>query len=854
MLHLVRALRHVAPVAIMCGAAGLTLTLLQKLSRTLDYHTVTHELYALHLGPIAGAVAATLLGYAALVGQDAAILKFLGVRIKAPALVVGAICGSALGNIVGLGPLSGGAVRSRVYGAVGTSGEHVARLMAWIAVGCSFGLTMVAALDAVVWPTAIATMLRVPPSGVRTGGVVALCCGVGAIVLWRRRHPVLQLGRIASPWPTPGFARNLVALVSVHLLTAGATLWILLPHGKNAFLPFMAVFALATGLGALSRVPGGLGVFETAIMFGVSRSVPPSQVMASLIAYRLIYSFLPLLLSAGLLAAFELRAVSAQMASPGMARLKRGAGQLAPTMIGVVTFTIGVMLLLSGATPAFNHRLAILAMRLPLWVVESSQFVESLLGVVLLFVARGLSSRLDGAWWMATVIAALSLVLSLTKGLAFGEAGVLLCLVLLLIAARRLFNRPAWFLQDPFTPGWFVAIAAVIVFTVGMFLFAFRNVAYAHDLWWQFAFDAKAPRALRATMAAATLAGAIGLWQLLRLAPGRMRLPTEADFDRAAAIVRAQERSNALLAMMGDKSFLFNDAGTAFLMYAKRGRSWVALYDPVGNPSEWGELIQRFIAMAHRHGGRAAFYQVRPETLSAYLDAGLHLMKLGEEAWIDLDGFRMEGASRSNLRYALKRGPRDGLTFTIIPESEAAAAIPVLQDISDGWLRSRGAKEKGFSVAGFEPRYVASQSVALVSQDGRPVGFATFMTTGLRTEATVGVMRHLPDASAYAMEFLFTQLALELKRSGFRRLSLGVAPLAGLASTPLSSAWHRVGGLVWRHGNKLYDFQGLRRFKNKFSPVWEPRYLAASGTVGQFVALADVVALTGARSEPKWAA
>ncbi len=818
----------------MIGTIILALALMQSLSTAMDYHAIVRVLYAIPFWHLACAVAATLVSYLAILGRDATILRYIEARIRTPVLIVGAVCSSALGNIVGFGPLSGCAVRYRVYAAMGVGGEQVARLTAWITLGIGAGVAMFAALDAMFSAKAVAAMLMVSRMGLQMGCVAVLSLGAAAVALCRRDRTMLRVGRICVTWPSRGFLLGQFALIALKLLSAGLALWILLPAGKPGFLPFMAIFSLATGLGGLSHVPGGLGVFDTAIVFLAGQDISSSHAVAALVGYRLIYFLLPLLLSAGLLAGFELRRVPAHMASPAMLRFRRGIGQLAPPVLGVTTFSIGVLLLLSGATPAFSHRLATLAMTLPLWAVESSQFLESLLGVLLLFIARGLSGRLDGAWWMALGVASVSLVLSLVKGLAFGEAGLLLCLILLLLATRRQFNRPAWFLRETFTPGWFLAIAVVIAITFGMLFFAFRNVAYCHDLWWKFAFDAKAPRALRATVGAAILAGGIAMWQLLRLAPGRVRLPSLADLEAAAAIVRGQGRSDAMLALMGDKSLLFSETGTAFLMYAKRGRSWIALHDPVGDPAEAPALIQRFIALAHSHGGRAAFYQVRPETLSLYLDAGLHLVKLGEEALIDLDSFSLAGPQRSNLRYARKRGARDGLSFALIPQAEVAAALPVLQGISDDWLRSRRAKEKGFSVAAFEPRYIEAQSVALVLQDGRPVGFATYMATDPGTEATIGVMRHVPEASGYAMEFLFTELALALQHRGCRRLSLGAVPLSGLARTPLSSPWHRMGGLVWQHGNALYDFQGLRRFKNKFAPRWEPRYMAASGTVGSF--------------------
>jgi phosphatidylglycerol lysyltransferase len=171
----------------------------------------------------------------------------------------------------------------------------------------------------------------------------------------------------------------------------------------------------------------------------------------------------------------------------------------------------------------------------------------------------------------------------------------------------------------------------------------------------------------------------------------------------------------------------------------------------------------------------------------------------------------------------------------------------MLSKVSDAWLNGRHAREKGFSVAAFDVDYLMTQSAIVVRRNGTPVAFATFMTTDLHIEATVGVMRYAAAASPYAMEYLFTKLALHLGRAGFRRLSLGMAPLSGLAPTPLAAAWHRIGHLLWRFGERLYHFRGLRTFKSKFDPDWQPRYLAASGTFGPFLALADLALLTSNR-------
>ncbi|HLZ65291.1 MAG TPA: bifunctional lysylphosphatidylglycerol flippase/synthetase MprF [Aliidongia sp.] len=836
-------------------ACGIVLALLHGLSHGIDYHKMVSALRHTPNRLLIWSAAATALSYVTLIARDVCALRYVGARIPASALLLGAFCGSALGNAVGFGALTGGAVRYRAYGAVGVQPDQITRIMLFITVGFAIGLGAYAAASAVLADQAIGHLLHLAPVGLHAGGIATLV-SIGLMVLFCavRRQPV-RLGRWRIEIPSAGLTFTQILLTALDLAGAAAALWVLLPvpphEARIDFATFSAIYAAATALGVISHVPGGLGVFEAVVVFALGSRAHPeleTAALAALLAYRAVYFLLPLMLAGVLLAMYELARLAGR-ATGTTERVLRGAGLLAPIYLSVFTFAVGIMLIVSGATPAFGKRLALLQDLVPLWAVEMSNFFGSLAGVLLLFVARGLFHRLDGAWWVALLLAIINLGLSLAKGLAWDEAAVIAFFILMLLATRREFTRPASLLRQPFTAEWFAGIAVVLAGSSWILFFAFRDVAYTHELWWHFEFDEQAPRALRALLGMAVLALVLGTGQLLRTAPGRVAPPSAGELDQAEKIIGEQGRSEAMLAMMGDKSFLFSASGRSFLMYAKRGRSWVALYDPVGPREEWPELIWRFVELADEHGGRAAFYQVRAESLPLYLDAGLKLLKLGEEAIVPLADFTLQGGRWSGLRYALKRGEREGLAIEMLAPEEAERRIATLTRISDAWLASRRAKEKSFSVAAFEPSFIAAQSVALLTQAGDPVAFVSLMTTDRRKEATVGIMRHTPAASPYAMEFLFTCLARHLREDGFERLCLGMAPLAGIGRTPLSSRWHRIAGLVWEHGGRVYNFQGLRTFKNKFHPDWEPRYLAASGAIGPFVALADVVALAGGGSK-----
>ncbi len=838
------AYRHLAVGLAALALVSVAFWGLEKAAAGISFHAVVAALRATPRSALLTALAATAASFATLLGYDLSGLRYARARPPLSSAVLASFCGYAIGNAVGLGALSGGAVRYRIYTAAGLTPGQIARVILFISVAIGIGLATIAALGLVLCADRVGHMLGTSPEPLFAAAVTLLVLATAFLVFCATRRQALALGPVSIEPPGPALILTQIALTTTDVLAAAAVLWVLLPPTGIGFLAFAAVFAAAIGLGVLSHVPGGLGVFEVAILYAVGSKAPVSAVAAALVAYRAIYYLLPLLLSTVLLAGFETRRFLGAALGE---RISRAATRLAPSFLAAATFAVGATLVLSGAMPAFTDRLQILAVRVPLWAVETAHLLASIAGLVLLFAARGLLHRLDGAWWLALSMTLLSIPFCLVKGLAIVAPTAAALLLVGLVAGRAQFDRRASLLSQPLTVGWLTAIGCVVAASVCILFFAFRHVEYHDQLWWQFEFDATASRALRTVWGVALLGLTLGVWQLLRPAAGHPSRPSPTELQQARRIAAGQPRPDALLALMGDKSLLFSDTGRSFLMFAKHGRTWAALGDPVGPPEECTELVWRFIELADAHGSRVAFYQVPSASLPLYLDAGLRVMKIGEEARVPLARFSLDGPARTGLRYALRRGERDGLAAELVAADRVPEILGELEDISNAWLvRHAASGEKCFSVAAFQRDYVMAQTVALLRENGRPVAFATIMTTDQKAEATIGLMRQRPDiVSRCAMEYLFVRLLQHFRGAGFGSFSLGTTPLSGFAARPLASRWHRLARFIWSHGRRLYNFQGLHAFKRKFDPVWETRYLAASGSFGPYLALADIAVLVG---------
>ncbi|HWQ40373.1 MAG TPA: phosphatidylglycerol lysyltransferase domain-containing protein [Burkholderiales bacterium] len=330
--------------------------------------------------------------------------------------------------------------------------------------------------------------------------------------------------------------------------------------------------------------------------------------------------------------------------------------------------------------------------------------------------------------------------------------------------------------------------------------------------------------------------------------PGLAASPREArpsadEIARARPIIERSPWTYANLALRGDKALLFSSRGNAFLMYGRRGRSWIAMGDPVGPEDEALELRWTFRDLCDRQRGWCVFFEVRPEHLGLYSDLGLTVVPLGEEARVDLARFTLEGAARKDLRNARSRLARAGCRFEILPREAVSTLLPALARVSDAWLTLKSTREKGFSNASFDAQYLANFPLSAVRRDGELIAFANLWLGAGKEELSVDLMRHLPDAPNGTMDFLFSELLLWGQAEGYRWFNFGMAPLSGLDAHAHPPLWHRFGSFVYRHGEHFYNFRGLRRYKEKFDPVWTPLYLASPGGIALPAVLVDLTAL-----------
>ncbi|AMK78018.1 MULTISPECIES: bifunctional lysylphosphatidylglycerol flippase/synthetase MprF [Methylomonas] len=803
--------------------------------KQLAVHDLSDILATLKTTPmpiVFAALLLTVINYLVLAGYDWLALRFTGhSQIPLRKMIPAALLSYAISNNTGHAWAAGGSIRYRFYSKWGVPGWDILKISLFQAVTYLLGALSLGLVGSLILPHYLSSTIQ-EPTAIHW---VSLICAIsllaywGGVFLWRK--PLLIKGfELHLPSPSMAFWQTLVA--SIDVVLSSLVLWVLLLNQVDIdFGAFLVVFVVAQVMGVISQVPGGIGVFESAFLWLMADMEAMDQhlvLISALLLYRVIYYFVPLLLAGVGLLGYEIYS-RRSLLSESSQLIGKVLTAIVPQLYSLLLLVAGGVLIVSGSIPANSEAMAWLSDMIALPVVEFSHLAGSLIGLLLLFLARGIWLRIDAAWFGSLILLGLGIIASVLKGFDWREALVLSMIMLLLLPTRSHFQRRSSLLRMSFSASWIATIVMVLAGSTWLGFFAHRDVEYAHELWWQFSYEDDAPRFLRALLLMTVVSVSYGLSRLLNVAPPEdLQTPSAEEISEVRELLTHCEDTHGFLALLADKYLLWNPQRSAFIMYATTDQFWVAMGDPIGEPSAIENLLWEFYEQANLHGAKAVFYQAGPSLLPYYLDLGMSLFKLGEEARVDLTTFSLQGKQRDSQRSARNKFGKLDYQFEILTGDEVETALPTLRQISDAWLAHKNTREKGFSLGFFAEEYLRHTDVAVIkAPSGQIKAFANLWQTANRQELSIDLMRYDQDSPNGIMDFLFAELMLWGKAENYRWFSLGMAPLAGLERRPLAPLWHKIGTTIFDLGDHFYNFEGLYEYKAKFAPTWQPRYLAA---------------------------
>lgn len=286
-----------------------------------------------------------------------------------------------------------------------------------------------------------------------------------------------------------------------------------------------------------------------------------------------------------------------------------------------------------------------------------------------------------------------------------------------------------------------------------------------------------------------------------------------------------------------DKSYFFSDRVEGFIAYAVENGVCVALADPIAPTKQARrQLLTEFQQYCAKVGWVVAFLGVTNPERDIYEESDFAFVKIGESAVIDLSA-QLPSKARKNLRNVINRFQATGYQARFL-HTLSAQTLRELQTVSDGWKSQRGRREYRFAMGYFNETYLkACRIFAVFDKHQQMMAFVNLQPNFSRAgRSSIDMIRISPQAPPNTIDFLLQSLRQQLVKEGWHELDLGLAPLSGLGKP--EAFGERGLHAIYTMANHWYSFQGLRRFKQKFNPNWQPMYIAYQGSPTNLVVIA----------------
>jgi phosphatidylglycerol lysyltransferase len=323
----------------------------------------------------------------------------------------------------------------------------------------------------------------------------------------------------------------------------------------------------------------------------------------------------------------------------------------------------------------------------------------------------------------------------------------------------------------------------------------------------------------------------LGLVQILR--PVALLRVRQAERAQVETLVQSYGMNTlSYFALTPEKSLFLSSDGRVALSYGLVGRMAVVAGDPIGPQEHLKPALHEFSRFCAEHDWDAVFCHVRAELLPLYQHLGLQALKIGEEAVVDPSAFTLAGGTMHSVRASVRHAEKAGLQTRIfqgLPTDPHLRAQ--LEQISTDWLARKGGYELGFSLGRFaEQDDPAITTVVALDQQNQAQAFLTFVPVFGQHGWSLDLMRRRELAPSGVIELLLVRALDSFRGQGVQMVSLGLVPLANTCQEQETALAQTLGGLTNRL-HLLGQPDSLFRFKRKFQPRWESRYLIYPGTL-----------------------
>jgi uncharacterized membrane protein YbhN (UPF0104 family) len=599
----------------------------QKEFRHLRLHDIGVALHDIPLRALAIGFLCTVLSYAVLTIYDRLGTIYAGHAVSYGRVAFASFCAYAMSHNLGFAAVSGAAVRYRLYAHWGLTPLQIAKIVAFCSLTFTLGGMVLGGVALFCEPRSIPFFGEHMPLAVMYAVGALLLALVAAYVILSRviRSASLFGYRIALPdWR---MAIMQVVLATADVAITAAIFYVLLPPAPHLTWPiFLGVYVASYTAGLAANLPGGIGVFDTAILLGLEPYVSAAHVVGAIVVFRLYYYVIPLFLAGSLFTGNEILlrgSVLLRRAEKwsGLARWSEPDFAVA-SATGMVALC-GVMLLCVGILapqPDFS------------WIdpdfadvaSQAGQFIPSLIGAGLIVVALSLSQRVNLAWLATLFLLIVGAAFTATQSERLWISGVLVVVIMLVAPLRRCFYRHASLLSGPLDASSAISLFALVIGLLALAGTRPRVHLLSNNAWWAVVMSHDAPNSLRLTVALAVTLALIAIWRLLR--PGKVRwLPWDASSRQRLALL------GGTIPPAKADGVVLGEAERAGVPFRRCGRVLLGLGDPMGAEGDRVSAIWRLRDLAQQEGFDPAFWRAGPELLKVYGDLGLTALPLGSD-------------------------------------------------------------------------------------------------------------------------------------------------------------------------------------------------------------------------------